>query len=163
MDRRQRNMVGHGAIVSLLALLAGFGLLMELIGGFEVMPGTILAFDLPGDDRAWARTHAGGLMNGLLVFVGALLLWALQVPERTARHLAWMLVGTGYANTLFYWGGLLSATRALTFGDNRFGETSWAGVVGLAPAFLFAFVTLVAMVVIARHAFASARTADGPS
>ena len=47
MDERQRKMVGHGAIISIFGLLAGFGLLMSLIGGFEIFPGTILEFELP--------------------------------------------------------------------------------------------------------------------
>ena len=54
---------------------------------------------------------------------------------------------------MFYWGGLLSANRALTFGANRFGETSLSGVIGITPALLFAFVTIIAMLMIARHAF----------
>lgn len=153
MDKRQRRMVGHGAVITLLGLLAGFGLLISLIGGFEVLPGTIVEFSIPSDNAAWARTHSGGIMNGMLVMVGALVCWGLQLPERTAFHLYWMLVGTGYANTVFYWGGLLSANRALTFGDNRFGETSLAGVIGITPALLFAFVTIIAMLMISRHAF----------
>ena len=152
MDKRQRRMVGHGAVVTLLGLLAGFGLLINLIGGFEVLPGTIVEFSIPSDNAAWARTHVGGIMNGMLVMTGAFVLWGLQLPERTAFHLYWMLVGTGYANTVFYWGGMLSANRALTFGDNRFGETSLSGVIGITPALLFAFVTIIAMLIIARHA-----------
>ena len=153
MDKRQRKMIGHGAVVALLGLAAGFGLLMSLIGGFEIFPGSVLEFQIPGDSAAWARAHAGGIMNGMLVMIVALLLWGMNLPERTCFHLYWMLVGMGYANTLFYWGGLLSETRALTFGDNRFGETSLAGILGLGPAFVFAFVTMVAMFIIARHAF----------
>jgi hypothetical protein len=153
MDQRLRRMVGHGAIVTVFGLVAGFGLLMSLIGGFEVLPGTLVPFDLPGDPRAWARTHAGGLMNGLLVLTGAVVLHAMRLNERTTARLYWMLVGTGYANTVFYWGGLLSPSRALTFGDNRLGDSNLAGIVGLVPAFVFAFVTTAAMLILAREAF----------
>ena len=97
-------MVAHGAIIILIALSAGFGLVISLIGGFEVFPGTIVEFGFPGDPRAWARTHAGGIMNGLLVITGALVVHAMDLPEKTASRLYWMLVGTGYANTIFYWG-----------------------------------------------------------
>jgi hypothetical protein len=92
-------------------------------------------------------------MNGLLVLVGAILIFAMQIPARLAGQLYWMLVGTGYANTLFYWGALFAPSRALTFGDNRFGESNLAGVIGLLPAFIFAFITTIAMVMLARHAF----------
>jgi hypothetical protein len=146
-------MIGHGAIVILIALAAGIGLGMSLIGGWEVFPGRIVGFEIPGDTRAWARAHAGGLMNGLLVIAGALLIHALNFAEPLARRVYWMLVGTGYANTIFYWGALLSANRALTFGDNRLGEASLASVIGFLPAFVFAFVTMIAMVLIAREAF----------
>ncbi len=160
MDQRQKRMVGHAAIIMLLALAAGFGLVMSLIGGFEVFPGKIISFELPGTPGAWARTHAGGLMNGLMIMVVALLMWGMKVPESMGRHLYWMLVGTGYANTLFYWGGLLSPSRALTFGDNRLGESSLAGILGLFPALLFGFITMAAMIMLARHAFSQANTSD---
>ena len=107
-------MVGHGCIVMIIGLLAGFGLVMSLIGGFEVLPGTILEFEIPGDSGAWARAHAGGIMNALMIFAGALLIGAMKLPDKTAGQIFWMLVGAGYANTLFYYGAILSGTRALT-------------------------------------------------
>lgn len=155
MEALTRRMIGHGAVVMLFALAAGFGLAMSLIGGFEVLPGWIIGFTLPGDAEAWARTHVGGLLNGLLVMVGALVIAHLRPPARTARHLGWMLVGTGYGNTVFYWFGMIAANRALTFGDNRFGPSDWAGVLGLIPALIFAFVSMVAMVMIIRHAWSA--------
>ena len=150
-------MVGHGAVVTIFGLLAGFGLVMSLIGGFEVFPGTVLAFEIPGDPGAWARAHAGGLMNGMLVFVGALLLAVMQLPEPMAARLSWMLVGTGYANTVFYWVGMLATNRALTFGGNAHGPTSALSVVAFLPAFVFAFVTIVAMAMLASHCFGGDR------
>ncbi len=155
MDRRQKRMIGHGAVVLFFGLLGGLGLGMSLIGGFEIVPGYILAFEPPGDSAAWARTHVGGLMNGLMVIGFALLIHAMRIPESLARHFFWMIVGAGYANTLFYWAGMFAASRSLTFGDNRLGETSLVGVIGLAPAFVFAFVTLAAALILARHAFRS--------
>ncbi|MFL6091293.1 MAG: styrene-oxide isomerase StyC [Aeromicrobium sp.] len=151
MKTQQRRMVAHGAIVILIALFAGFGLVISLIGGFEVFPGTIIHFRFPGDPRAWARTHAGGIMNGLLIFAGALLTHAMDLPQKTASRLFWMLVGTGYANTLFYWGALFAPSHAVTFGDNRLGPSNLAGVLGFAPALVFAFITMLAMVTLIRH------------
>lgn len=154
MNTQQRRMVAHGAIIILIALASGFGLVMSLIGGFEILPGTILKFTIPGDPGAWARTHAGGILNGLLVIAGALVTHAMALPAQTASRLYWMLVGTGYANTVFYWGALFAPSRALTFGDNRLGETNLAGIIGFAPALVFAFVTMIAMVILIRHGFA---------
>ena len=153
MKTQQRRMVAHGAIVILIALAAGFGLVISLIGGFEVFPGTIIEFAFPGDPRAWARTHAGGIMNGLLVISGALVIHAMDLPEKTASRLFWMLVGTGYANTVFYWGALFAPSRAVSFGSNRLGETNLAGMLGFAPALVFAFITMIAMAMLIRHGF----------
>ena len=153
MKIQQRKMIAHGAVIILIALASGFGLVMSLIGGFELFPGTILHFDIPGEPRAWARTHAGGILNGLLVIVGALVTHTMALPERMASRLYWMLVGTGYANTLFYWGALFAPSHALTFGDNRLGETNFAGIIGFGPALVFAVVTMIAMLMLIRHGF----------
>ncbi len=153
MDERTRRMVGHGAIVTFIGLVAGFGLLISLIGGLELYPGFILHFRIPGDTHAWARAHVGGLMNGMLVIVFALFIHAARLPARQASQLFWMLVGTGYANTAFYWGGLFSPSHALTLGNNRLGESNIAGILGFLPALVFAIVLMVAMVIVARWAF----------
>lgn len=153
MSIQQRKLIGHGAIVMFIALIAGFGLLMSLIGGFELFPGVIINFQIPGDSGAWARAHVGGIMNGLLMMTIALVTWAMQLPERPAKQLHWMVLGTGYADTMFYWGGLLSPSRALTVGDNRLGETNLWGVLGFLPALVFAAVLMVAMIILMRHAF----------
>jgi hypothetical protein len=48
----------------------------------------------------------------------------------------------------------------VTFGDNRLGHSNLAGVLGFAPALVFAFITMIAMVILIRHGFAK-RDADG--
>ncbi len=153
MRTQQRRMIGHGALVILIALAAGFGLVMSLIGGFEVFPGTIIEFEFPGDTGAWARAHTGGILNGLLVIAGALTIHAMTLADKTASRLTWMLIGTGYANTAFYWGALFAPNHAVTFGDNRLGETNVAAVLGVTPALVFAFITMIAMVILIRSAF----------
>ena len=146
-------MIGHSAIVIFIALLAGWGLAMSLIGGFEIFPGNILSFEIPGDSSAWARAHTGGLLNGLLVLAIAWVLSTLDLNERKSFHIWWMIIGTAYANTVFYWAGILAPNRAITAGSNRLGDASLAGVIGFLPAAVFALVLMVAMVMIARSAF----------
>jgi hypothetical protein len=158
MRTQQRKMIAHGAVIILIALASGFGLVMSLIGGFEIFPGTIISFEIPGDARAWARTHVGGILNGLLVIAGALVAHAMALPSRAASQIYWMLVGTGYANTLFYWGALFAPSRALTFGDNRLGETNIAGILGFGPALVFAIVAMVAMVILIRAGFSESES-----
>lgn len=154
MQPRYRSMIGHGAIIIFIALICGFGLASTLIGGFEFIPGWIVEFDLFGNPEAWARAHVGGLLNGLFVIGVALSAHAMAVADNTGKHLAWMLIGTGYGNTLFYWGALFAPNRALTFADNVHGPANLASYIGLLPAFIFAFVAMVAMVMLARSAFA---------
>lgn len=146
-------MIGHSAIVIFIALLAGWGLAMSLIGGFEIFPGNILFFEIPGDSSAWARAHTGGLLNGLLVLAFAWVVSALDLAKSKSFHIWWMIVGTAYANTIFYWAGILAPNRAITAGSNRLGEASLAGVIGFLPAAVFALVLMVAMVIIAGAAF----------
>lgn len=157
MASQQKRLIGHGAVVFAISLLAGFGLLFTLIGGLEVFPGTIISFEFPGDTRGWARAHTGGALNGLLMFGAALVIWAVQVPKGPATALHWMVLGAGYANTLFYWGSLFSPNRGLSVGGNRLGESNFFGVIAYLPAVVFGCALVVAMIILARQAFALAR------
>jgi hypothetical protein len=154
MNAIQRPMIGHAALILLVGMLAGVGLLTSLLGGMEVWPGTIVPFHLPGTTDGWVRTHLGGMLNAFLIMIAALVLPVVGFDAQSARKISWMLVGTGWANTLFYWAALLSPNRALTFGDNRFGGSNLAAVLGLAPALLFTVVSIVAVIMLARQAFA---------
>jgi hypothetical protein len=153
----QRKLVAHGTLILLIAMLSGIGLLASLIGGLELWPGHIMAFDMPGNPSAWARTHVGGLLNALLIFVIALLLPGLGFAESRARLVGTLIVGTGWANTLFYWAAMFTPNRALTFGDNRLGASNWAAVVGLMPALIFVLLSLFAVALIALQAWRSPR------
>jgi hypothetical protein len=153
----QKKMIGHGALILLIGMLAGLGLLVGLLGGIELIPGHIIAFSVPGSTDAWVRTHIGGMMNGMLILLVALPLSGLGFAERAAKRMSWMLVGTGWANTLFYWAALFAPNRALSFADNKWGASNLASIIGLVPALLFVVISLVAVFMLARQAFASAR------
>jgi hypothetical protein len=149
----QRTLVAHATLILLIAMLAGVGLLASLVGGLEVWPGHILAFGLPANSAAWARTHTGGILNALLILVVALILPGLGFGESRARLIGWLMIGTGWANTLFYWAAMWASNRALTFGTNRFGPPGLATVVGLLPALVFVLLSLVAVGLIALQAW----------
>lgn len=153
MTELQRRMIGHAALVMLIAFFAGGGLLASLVGGLELVPGSILSFEIFGKTDAWVRAHLGGMLNAIMVIVVALLIPVVGFTEGAGRRLGVMVAGTAWANTLFYWAALIAPNRALTFGDNRFGESNWAAVVGLAPALVFTFVIIVAFAMIAVRAF----------
>lgn len=153
----QKNVFGHAALVLLVGLIAGMGLTFSLLGGIELIPGRILPFELPGDNDAWARAHVGGILNAVMMIALGMLLGGLDFPASQARRLAWMLIGTGWANTLFYWMALLAPNRAISIADNRWGAANWASVIGMVPAFVFAFVMVYVAYCFARQAFAPRR------
>ncbi|AKH68578.1 styrene-oxide isomerase [Spongiibacter sp. IMCC21906] len=153
MNQVLRKMMGHGFTVLFISMCMGVGLLVSLVGGMEVIPGNIIEFAIPGDAGAWARAHVGGMLNGILVVVAALATHLMAAPEALQRKLAWMLPGTAYANLVFYIAAILSPNRALTFGDNHFGETSLAAVIGLLSALVFVIVSLVAVFLLAKESF----------
>jgi hypothetical protein len=149
----QRRMVGHGGLMLLIAMLAGVGLLISLLGGLELMPGQILPILTAGDSQTWVRIHIGGMLNAFLVFLVALLLPVLAFSEKASRRIGWAFIGTGWANTLFYWAALFASNRALTFGPNRFGPANLASVVGLLPALIFVVISLAAVAALTLRAF----------
>jgi hypothetical protein len=155
----QKRMIGHGAVVMMIGMAAGTGLLISLLGGLELIPGSIIQFGIPGSSDAWVRAHIGGMMNGMLIMLVAVLAAALAVSDAVGSRLAWMLIGTGYANTLFYWAALLAPNRALSIADNRWGESNLASIIGLVPALVFVVIAFIAMFILMRQAFASAREA----
>ncbi len=151
----QKKMIGHGALILLVGMLAGVGLLISLVGGIELIPGSIIALEIPGNTAAWARTHVGGLLNAILIFVMAIVTAGLGFTEAKTKRLAWIFIGTGWGNTVFYWAALFAPNRALTIASNRFGETNLASIIGLVPGLLFAVLSIIAAVMIARQAFAN--------
>jgi hypothetical protein len=157
----QKSMIGHGALILLVAMFSGIGLLVARLGGLELVPGEILSFSIPGAPDAWARVHVGGLLNAFLIFLVALMLPVLGFSIKAATRLGWVIIATGWANSLFYWAALFAPNRALSFGANRYGEGGLIAAIGLAPALLFVFLSLIAVGVIAIRAFSSSEKRQG--
>jgi hypothetical protein len=151
----QRKMVGHAALMLLIAMLAGIGLLIALLGGLELIPGQILPIDIVGNPQTWVRIHIGGILNALLIFVVALLLPMLAFSEKAECRIAWAMIGTGWANSLFYWAALFAPNRALTIGPNKYGQSNLAAIVGLTPALVFVVISLIVVSAIAARAFSA--------
>jgi hypothetical protein len=149
----QRSMIGHAMLILLIGMLAGIGLLMSLIGGLEILPGKLLSINLPGTSDAWVRIHLGQMLNAFLIVLVALLLPLLGFGEKSGRRIGWLIVVTGWANTVFYWAALFAPNRSLTFGDNRLGTANLASTIGLVPALLFAVVSIGVVAVLAVRAF----------
>jgi hypothetical protein len=153
----RKLMIGHGALMIFTALLGGVGLWMFLLGGFEIIPGYIIQFQLPGTAEGWARAHAGPVMNGLMVIAIGFGLAVLSFTPKTTRILGWILIADGWANVLFYFFGNLSGNRGLAFGPSRMGHADVYSALALAPAYLFGALAMVALVIIGVRAIRDAR------
>lgn len=157
MNERQRSiLVAHGALIFLLGMAAGFPFAFEILGRVELwpIPGSA-QIDMPGDVRGWRMAHLEGELNGLLMIGVASVGATLRLSERAARWLFGGLLVTGWGNIVASWIGPLTSTRGLSFTG-----FSWNSVVFL--LFMVAVVgVLVAMVLVARGAFAGARGGGG--
>lgn len=160
-DRHQALLIGHGALVLLIGLLVGYLFLFNLIGEITLwpIPGS-LPVQLPGDARAWRAAHTGNIMNGLMAIVFGLCLPHLRLSATTEKLVAWGLILVVWGNVGFY---LLSAAgaagRGLTFGPNKFGGGDLLSVLAFLVGYPGAFVAPVVVLLVARAAFSSARTA----
>ena len=140
MERYQKLMIGNAFLVIAVSMLAGFMLGFGLIGGLELYPGTIVEMPYYGTAEGWARAHAGGLTNGLLVIGVALALPFIPLGDGMRKMNVYGFIYIGWANTVFYWFGNASGSRALSFGDNPLGATNLLGAIGFGLAFVGAIV-----------------------
>ncbi|WP_199699209.1 styrene-oxide isomerase StyC [Oleomonas cavernae] len=151
--RLQSVMIAHGVLILFMSLVAGLGLWMKLMGGFEFIPGTVTAFDIPGTAEGWAKAHRGTPMNALMVITVALILPHLGFGRKLQNWLAVIMVGAGWANTIFYFFANFSDNRGLTFGSNVFGPGSIASFIALAPAYAFGVASMGATLYMAWRIF----------
>jgi hypothetical protein len=155
MERYQKLMIGNAFLVIVMSMLAGFMLGFGLIGGLEIYPGTIIEMPYYGTADGWARAHAGGLTNGLLIIGVALALPFIPLSEGMHKITVYGFIYIGWANTAFYWFGNASESRALSFGDNPLGTTNLLGAVGFGLAFVGA---LLIVWLLCHAAFAALRS-----
>jgi hypothetical protein len=151
----QRRMAGHGILMIFSSLLLGLVLWMNLLGGFEVFPGYMIHFTVPGTAQGWARAHTGPALNGMMVIAVAFVLPLVGLSATTASRLGWIIVADGWANVVFYFFSNFTPNRGLSFGDNRFGPSDVFSAIALAPAYLFGVLALGALAMIGWRAIRS--------
>lgn len=149
----ERKMIGHGAAVVVVGLLAGFGLLFALLEQIAIWPVPGLDVQLPGSVRGWQAAHVGGLLNGVMVVAFALTLRRIELSERAARWVALGFIYTAWANTVFYWFGNFAPNRGLSGGDTVHGEATLAGFIAYVPAATATVVTIACGLAVLRAAF----------
>lgn len=157
MGRLQKIMIGHGLLVLLVAMLAGYMLVFVLIGGIEVWPGTILSIPVYGTEAGWVRAHSGGTMNGIMVIVIALAMPHIPLSPFMEKLTAWGFIYIAWSFTGFYWLGNAAGNRSLSLGDNPLGESDIFGVLGFAPGLISITLILVLLAVGAKSVFAAAK------
>jgi hypothetical protein len=144
----QRMLFRHGGLVLLFGFAAGFGFLFYLLGSVELwpIPGKI-AVQLPGTDKAWRMTHMEGVLGGVLLWLMAAILPAMDLSVQQARRVARAVVLTAWAFPIAsLFDALFKDSRGLRFGGP---------VTNLVPFFLFyagilALIWAVATIVVAH-------------
>lgn len=143
-------MIANGMCVVFMGLLAGLMLLFSMLEAVTLWPLPAWEVEVPGSTRGWVGAHSGGIMNGILVAGSSWLLIQSNVKGARAKWVAWGLIITGWANTVFYWAGNLSSNRGISVGDTPFGEGDIFGAIayltgGTGMIFTFVAVSILAL------------------
>lgn len=150
MEAYQKRLTGHALILLIIGLLAGFMLAFSLIGGLEVLPTLFIGIPTFGTTEGWVRAHSGGIMNGLMLIAFAFIMPHCGLAVERLQLFAKGIIFAGWANTIFYWTGNASGSRALSFTDNALGTSNMLGVIGYTLAVIAAFVTIYIAAQMAR-------------
>ena len=150
MEAYQKILTGHALILLIIGLLDGFMLAFSLIGGLEVLPTFFIGIPTFGTTEGWVRAHSGGIMNGLMLIAFAFIMPHCGLAVERLQLFAKGIIFAGWANTIFYWTGNASGSRALSFTDNALGTSNILGVIGYTLAVIAAFVTIYIAAQMAR-------------
>lgn len=117
IQKAQRLLLGHGALVLLVGFVVGFGFLFFLIGEVRLWPiPGVIEYQLPGTYDAWRMAHTEGIANGLMLWILAAALPTIATfVEKIYRVavamilVAWTIVAASCLDPLF------SDARGLAF------------------------------------------------
>lgn len=157
MERLQRIMIGNGLLVVLVAMLSGFMLMFNLLGGVEIWPGKIIPVPMFGTSEGWVRAHTGGALNGVLVIVVGLALPILRLSEGMQRLVAYGFIYIAWSFTVFYWLGNASSNRGLTMGPSPLGQPDLVGLIAFLPGVPSVFLVIVLLAVAAKGVLSAGR------
>ena len=149
-ERLSKLAIANGMAVLFIGLVAGVMLIFSMLGGVGLWPLPIAEVNVPGTTRGWTAAHVGGILNGVMIATIAVLMHHLEMIGKAAFWVGWGLIITGWANTIFYWAGNVSANRGLSVAATPYGSGDLAGAVaflggGFGMIFTFIAVTLVAL------------------
>lgn len=157
LKRIQGAIIGHGALVLFIGLVAGVMLTFAMLNGIKIWPVLDIPANIPGSIQGWKAAHVGGMMNGIMLIVIALCLSKLSISSGKLRFLFWAFVLTGWGNTLFYWFGNLSMNRGLSVVASPYGEGDIYGAISFFSGGSVMLLTLIASLMIMQAGFKAAR------
>ena len=130
-QRGRLRLIQQGAIIAVIGLLSGFGMVFAILDAIHVWPVTIpFDGDIPGSERGWRVAHVAGVMNGILMILIGLALTTTVPTRRAQAWIVWGMVYTGWGNTIFFHCANLSSNRGLSAGATRLGEPDVLGAIG---------------------------------
>lgn len=130
-ERGRLRLLKHGAIIAVIGLLSGFGLVIAILEAIHIWPVTIPSDGaIPGSEHGWRVAHVAGVLNGLMMMIIGMAMVHALPRLRAQAWIVWGMVYTGYGNTVFFHLANISNNRGLSAGTTRFGEADWAGVMG---------------------------------
>lgn len=144
--------IGNGMIVLLIGLIAGLMLIFSLLGAVTIWPLPVWDITVPGSTRGWVSAHVGGILNGVMISVFALIMKRLNIIGYKAFWIGWGMIITGWANTVFYWAGNLSENRGLSMVETPFGQPEFFGITAFlvgAIGMIFTFVSVILLAIVA--------------
>ncbi|MCG7522047.1 hypothetical protein [Ruegeria sp. Ofav3-42] len=149
MTIAQHRMLKHGLIILLMGLIGGVLMAVNMVGKIALEPlPVVIDYALPGETSRWRAVHVGNLMNGLMAIGLALALPHVSLSGRTEAWVSWGIVGSVWANFVFYVFGVFAPNHGVSISANPLGEASWQGVVAYVPATIAAYVSIAVVILL---------------
>ncbi len=149
--------IAHGMIILFIGLASGIMLIFSLLDAVTLWPLPVWEVSVPGTTRGWQAAHVGGITNGVMMAVIAIVMLKLDLNENQFKWSGWGMIVMGWGNTLFYWGGNFSTNRGLSIGDTPFGPGDIPGALAFLGGGLAMFITLYVIAILAAAAFKKAK------
>ena len=150
-------LIKHGLAALLVALIGGFMLTFEMLGGISFSPMPVfIEYDLPGTVAGWRAVHLGMLMNGMMAIVLGMVVRLFVLADGSANTVRWCVLVAIWGNFCFYLFSMFGYNHGLSIGANRLGEGNWAGAAAFIPAIVGAVTLITAVIVLLRAPLKSA-------
>lgn len=158
-NRGRLRLLGHGSIILVLGLLAGFPFLFFILDAVIVWPFTFSDSNfIPGSEHGWRLAHIAVMMNGMVIILAGLMVPHIQASKRALTWIVWGLVYTGWGNFIFFHFANLSNNRGASAGyTEKFGLPDMYGKIGYIIGASTIPFTIISFTVAAVCAFAALR------